>query len=189
MLKKIILITSVSVLIFGGVFAYLWSEFQRYETVQSSLIERPLPAFEYGNIVTTRPAPTISNTSLKGEVALVNIFGSWCTDCILETDELVALAKQYKLKIYGIATRDTPEDVAKYLRKYGNPYEQIAWDKDNSSADVFGISAVPQSYLIDANGSIRLHFTTPLSTEMIQEQLIPAINILRNEATHKKEAE
>src|SRR3546814_17253474 len=82
---------------------------------------------------------------------LVSVFASCCSPCGAEAPELEAL-KAAGVPIDGIAIRDRPDDVAMFLREYGNPFDRIGSDMQSSVQIALGSSGVPETFLIDGKG-------------------------------------
>jgi cytochrome c biogenesis protein CcmG, thiol:disulfide interchange protein DsbE len=120
--------------------------------VQSQMVGQKLPAF-------AMPAATpgisgLNNTDFaNGKPRLLNIFASWCLPCRAEAPNLEMLSAE-GVEIYGIALRDKPEDVAAFLKEYGNPYGRIGADKDMRIQLMLGSSGVPETYIIGGDGTI-----------------------------------
>jgi cytochrome c biogenesis protein CcmG/thiol:disulfide interchange protein DsbE len=125
--------------------------------VPSQLIDKPLPDFALPGFsradVLARKAPVV-----------INFFASWCVPCIEEAPILSALQKQ-GVPIWGIAYKDKPPATDQFLKRRGNPYEALARDEDGTVGIEWGVTGVPETYLIDAQGVVRWRFTGPLSTE------------------------
>ena len=64
--------------------------------------------------------------------------------------------KQQGVKIYGVAVRDTPEAMAKFLGENGDPYAAIGDDGASQVSIALGSSGVPETYVIDGRGKIVL---------------------------------
>ena len=64
--------------------------------------------------------------------------------------------------IDGIAIRDTPEDVAAFLARNGDPYERIGGDPQSVVQIALGSSGVPESFVIDGKGIIRYQHIGPI---------------------------
>jgi cytochrome c biogenesis protein CcmG/thiol:disulfide interchange protein DsbE len=105
------------------------------------------------------PAPIRS--ALKG-TTLVNFFASWCVPCAEEAPTLAAL-KAEGVRVVGIAWKDDPAKTRGFLDRYGDPYQTIFVDADGRAGIDFGVTGVPETYLVDAHGRIVDKEAQPLS--------------------------
>ena len=121
------------------------------EFVPSHMIGKPVPAFNLPAAVTNRPG--LNTATMKGEPRLINIFASWCLPCIAEAPQLLAL-KKAGVRIEGVAVRDKPAAVAKFVNRHGNPFASIGMDKTGQMQLALGATGVPESYIIDSKGRI-----------------------------------
>ena len=120
--------------------------------VPSTMIGEKVPYFEL------RPAtegmPGLSSADLAdGTPRLLNIWASWCLPCIAEAPQLEALREQ-GAEIVGVAIRDRPEDVARFLERHGNPYAAIGADDLSEVMMEIGASGVPETFVVDGEGRI-----------------------------------
>ena len=122
-------------------------------TVPSKLEGKPVPAFDLGPALDTKPALS-SRDLATGQPRLVNVFASWCVPCITEVKVLQEL-KRRGVAIDGIAVRDRPEDIADFLIRNGDPYNRIGSDDQSRVQIALGSSGVPESFIIDGRGIIR----------------------------------
>jgi cytochrome c biogenesis protein CcmG/thiol:disulfide interchange protein DsbE len=131
--------------------------------IRSQMVGKPLPSFSLPSV---RPGePQVSSASFAdGKVRLVNIFASWCGPCAVEMPLLQTL-KQSGVTIEGIASRDKPEDSLTFLRQYGDPYDRIANDATSALQIAIGSSGVPETYVIDGKGVIRLQHIGPIGPQ------------------------
>jgi cytochrome c biogenesis protein CcmG, thiol:disulfide interchange protein DsbE len=106
-------------------------------------------------------APAPIRTALKG-TTLVNFFASWCVPCAEEAPTLAAL-KAEGVRVVGIAWKDDPAKTRGFLARYGDPYETIFVDADGRAGIDFGVTGVPETYLVDARGKIVDKQAQPLS--------------------------
>ena len=118
----------------------------------------------------------VTLTAFRGQPLLVNFFASWCAPCRAEAPALEMLSKQ--IAIYGIAYKDRSEDTRDFLAQYGNPFKAVGMDNDGRTGIAWGVYGVPETYLIDANGTIVLRHAGPLTRAIIDSSLIPALQAL-----------
>lgn len=93
---------------------------------------------------------------------LVNFFASWCAPCIEEAPALMALKAQ-GAPIVGVAYKDAPEKSRAFLRDYGDPYTATFMDRDGRTGVDYGVSGVPETFLVGADGVILAKYSGPLT--------------------------
>jgi cytochrome c biogenesis protein CcmG/thiol:disulfide interchange protein DsbE len=121
--------------------------------IRSQLVGKPLPAFSLPEALPGRA--TIAHGDFAGgQPRILNIFASWCVPCIAEAPQLMALSRQ-GIPIDAVAIRDRPQDVARFLTQWGDPYRNIGLDADASLQLAIGSSGVPETYIVDGRGTIR----------------------------------
>ena len=130
-------------------------------TIRSQLIGKPVPQFTAPAALPGRPALGPGDLA-DGRVKLVNFFASWCVPCIAEAPVLMEI-KQRGVPIVGIAVRDRPEDLVQFLAANGDPFERIGSDRDSKVQLAFGSAGVPETFIIDGRGIIRLHHSGPIA--------------------------
>jgi cytochrome c biogenesis protein CcmG/thiol:disulfide interchange protein DsbE len=122
-------------------------------SIRSHMIGKPMPDFALGEAVPGHSG--LSSVDLRsGQPRLVNIFGSWCIPCRVESPQLMALKAQ-GVPIDAIAVRDKPEDVARFLAQYGDPFNRIGDDPRSQVQFALGSSGVPETFVVDGGGVIR----------------------------------
>ncbi|MEP5937508.1 MAG: DsbE family thiol:disulfide interchange protein [Erythrobacter sp.] len=137
---------------FVGLAAYQLSQ-PKDEFIPSGMVGKPLPEFALDPIVDGLPGVSTDDFQ-DGTPKLLNIWASWCLPCIAEAPHLERL-KEAGVEILGVAIRDQPEDVARFLERHGNPYAQIGSDDLSAIQFEIGSSGVPETYVIDGAGIIR----------------------------------
>lgn len=147
--------------------------------IPSSLIDKPVPEFELAPI--EGYARGFSSADLKGEISLVNVFGSWCASCRLEHPVLMGVKRQGGPPIYGLNWRDKPGDGTKWLEKFGDPYHLIGDDADGRVAIEFGVTGAPETFIVDPFGRIRHKHVGPITQEVWAETFLPIFKELENE--------
>jgi len=120
--------------------------------VESKMVGKSIPEFVLPAAIEQRPA--LRSTDLAtGKPQLLNIFASWCVPCIAEAPQLLALERA-GATINGVASRDTPADIANFLKRWGNPYQRIGTDERSIVQLELGSSGVPETFVIDGKGVI-----------------------------------
>ncbi len=123
-------------------------------TIVSKMVGATVPDFTLA--AAADGIPPLAAADLKGQGPhLVNFFASWCVPCAGEAPVLAALAAQH-VPIVGIAVRDRPAAVAAFLARNGNPYRRIGSDRLGQVEIDFGSSGVPETFVVDGKGMIRL---------------------------------
>jgi cytochrome c biogenesis protein CcmG/thiol:disulfide interchange protein DsbE len=113
--------------------------------------------------------PGLSSADLrKGQPRLVNVFASWCIPCRIEAPELMAL-KQRGVPIDAIAISDEADKVAGFLAAYGDPFAAIGDDPHKRVQLALGSSGVPETFLVDGRGIIRLQHIGAIAPDEVEE--------------------
>jgi len=146
------------------------------QEVPSPFIGKPAPAFTLTRL--EQADKTFSPQELRGKVWLLNVWASWCTSCRAEHPALVAFAKQVTVPIVGLNYMDAREDGSRWLDKLGNPYALSVFDSDGKVGTDYGVYGVPETFVIDRRGNIRLKLTGPVTPEIIKNTLLPLIREL-----------
>ncbi len=139
-------------MLFLGVAAYQLTQ-PKDELVVSTMIGKPIPDFDLRAAHPERPGLTIADLK-DGKPKLLNIWASWCLPCIAEAPHLETLRRQ-GADIVGVAIRDRPEDVERFLGRHGNPYTKIGADDLSEIQLSIGSSGVPETFVVDGEGIIR----------------------------------
>ncbi len=121
------------------------------------------------------PIPGLSSAAFKtGKVSILNVWATWCAPCVAEYPLLIELSQQ-GIPIYGIYYKDKPEAARRFLATHGNPFRAIGADESGFTAIDFGVYGVPETFVIDGDGKIAFRYPGPLSPEVIEEKIMPAI--------------
>ena len=138
--------------LFLGLAAYQLTQ-PKDNQVTSAMIGQSLPEFALRPAIADRPGLALADMQ-DGQPRLLNLWASWCLPCIAEAPQLAALEAQ-GAQIVGVAIRDRPEDVARFLAQHGNPYVRIGADDLSGIQLAIGSSGVPETFVIDGKGVIR----------------------------------
>ena len=105
----------------------------------------------------------------KGQPIMINYFASWCAPCRAEAPALGLLSK--RIDIVGIAYKDRLEDTNKFLAEYGNPFRAIMVDKDGMAAISWGVYGVPETFILDENGTVLFRHAGPITRAVLEQDI------------------
>ncbi|MEO1405107.1 MAG: redoxin family protein [Pseudomonadota bacterium] len=129
------------------------------------------------SLADNRPAPTRSFPVLQangdinfnpppgGEPIVVNLFASWCAPCEVEHPLLIELSRRHPGRLHGLLYRDAPSNGAAFLERLGNPYGVVGIDEDGQGGLDFGLTGVPETFVIGEDGTVKLHIRGPLTPD------------------------
>ncbi|UXI70721.1 DsbE family thiol:disulfide interchange protein [Tahibacter amnicola] len=158
-------------------FGLSWNRSHDQREVASPLIGKTAPTFSLP--VLNTPDQRFGTAELAGQPYLLNVFGSWCPSCVDEHPVLNRYAKQLGVKLVGFNWKDAPGDANAWLAKFGNPYEVIVVDQEGRTAIDFGVYGAPETFLVDAQGVIRLKRVGAITPDYVERTLKPAIAALK----------
>jgi cytochrome c biogenesis protein CcmG/thiol:disulfide interchange protein DsbE len=145
--------------------------------IPTVLLDTPVPELNIPPLPGRGEALTTSD--FKGQVSLVNIWGSWCVACLSEHPLLLAISEEGKIPVHGIAWRDEPDHSLAWLARHGDPYSKIGQDPRSEAAIAFGVMAAPETFIVDADGIIRFKQTGPITPEVWRDTMKPLIDELK----------
>ena len=173
----------------AGLFAGLWLKPQE---LPSPLIDKPMPAVHLPALVGLDGVSGFSSDDLQSDdfrrkLTILNVFASWCIPCRAEHSELTRLkndpAFKDRVRLVGINYKDKPDDARAYLTELGNPYDRIGTDENGRAGIELGVYGVPETFLIDTNGRIRMRFPAPISAYDADTKIKPALRKILAEGT------
>ena len=143
------------------------------KVLPSMLINKPVPAF---NLASLDGSANLNSGAFKDKgFVVLNVFASWCVSCREEHSFLMQLAKDKRFSLFGMDWKDTDADAKEYLAKLGNPFAQIGVDQSGRAGIDLGVSGVPETFVIDAQGVVRSRIPGPLSPEIWKTQIEPIL--------------
>jgi len=126
---------------------------------------------------------TLDTADYKGKVVVVNVWGSWCSPCRAEADNLVQVAKAtagQDVQFVGINTRDTStEPAVAFEKKYGVTYPSL-YDPTGKlmlrfKKGTLNPQLIPTTIIIDRDGKIAARALQALSEEKLRKMLDPVV--------------
>jgi cytochrome c biogenesis protein CcmG/thiol:disulfide interchange protein DsbE len=146
----------------------------------SALIDKPLPGFSLPRL--DDEAIIVSEQDLLGEVALLNVWATWCVACRVEHPFLNRLAEEEGIKIIGINYKDDVEAAREWLEKLHDPYRYTIVDADGRLGLDLGVFGAPETYVIDAKGIIRYKQVGIVDERVWQQDIKPLLANLEAES-------
>lgn len=125
------------------------------------------------------PGKQLNETIFRGRVALLNVFASWAEVCIDQMPGLEYL-RHHGVKIYGLDFDDTRPAAKAWLKRWGDPYEAVAFDNEGEQAAIWGIWGVPETFLIDARGHVVAKFVKVITRKRAEQVVLPFIKRLKS---------
>ena len=137
----------------------------------SPLLGNPAPAV----VTTTIDDETFDLARRKGSWVVLNFFNSTCVPCRAEHPELLAFADAQKsaqqpAELYTVINDDSDGAVKAYFDEHGGSWPKLR-DDNGSIAVAFGVARVPETWIIDPNGFVRLRIAGKLTEGLLDEQL------------------
>ena len=163
--------------VFGLLVFFLWRglTLDPHE-VPSPLIGKPAPNFALTRLDDANT--TVKRDDMLGKVWMLNVWASWCVACREEHPLLVAYSKSKAVPIIGLNYKDQRPDGLGWLNQFGNPYDMSIFDQNGRVGIDFGVYGVPETFIIDKRGVIRMKHIGPLTPEVIRKRIEPLLKEL-----------
>lgn len=164
--------------------------------VPSPLVGKPAPAFALP--VLAKPDQAFGPKDMAGKVWLLNVWSSWCVSCRQEHPVLVEFAKRASVPLVGLNYKEVRGDgefdmskiatdqetklaierASRWLTQHGDPYTLSVLDLDGRVGIDYGVYGVPETYVIDKAGVIRLKHTGPITPDVLGSKILPLVGEL-----------
>ncbi|RIX49703.1 MAG: DsbE family thiol:disulfide interchange protein [Rhodocyclales bacterium GT-UBC] len=142
----------------------------------SPFIGKPAPLFRLSQLHAAEES--FSPEDMRGRVWLLNVWASWCVSCRQEHPVLMDLARHRVVPIIGLDYKDEREPAKAWLAEQGNPYGLSVWDREGKVGIDYGVYGVPETFVIDKSGIVRMKHTGPVTPAVLSEKIIPLIKEL-----------
>ena len=176
-MKRLAFLIPLAIAVALGSFLYWGLDPERDpRSLPSVLIDRPVPDFDLPPIPETN-VPGLSRDTIIAarQPMLVNVFASWCGPCRLEHPVLTRLVREEGVLLVGLNYKDAPEDARAWLEEVGNPYAQIGSDVDGRAGIEWGVFGVPETFVVDAEGTVLMRHVGPITTPEAEAALLSAL--------------
>lgn len=168
-------LVAIPPLAFAGLAAmFLWGMGREDSTaLPSALIGRPAPAVP----ATTLPGKRqLTDADLRaGKVTLVNFWASWCPPCRAEHPTLSALTAE-GINVVGIDLKDPEPAALRFLAEHGDPFAALATDPQGRTAIEWGVTAPPETFILDGEGNVLYRHAGPLVREDYTNRFRPELD-------------
>ena len=146
----------------------------------SQLVDQRFPEFSLADL--HGAATTRGNSDIIGSVALVNVWATWCPNCLVEHPELTRIANEENVPIIGINYNDDSEKARAWLVRHGDPYAFHIVDDQGRLAIDLGVYGAPETFVVDAEGVIRYRHVGTVTNLVWEQMLEPIISLLKDAA-------
>ena len=148
--------------------------------VPSPLIGKPVPEFSLPKLLDN--SSQFTHKDFLGKVSVLNVWATWCFAFKQEHPALFVLAKSNIAPIFGLNYIYDAAKAILYLRDFGNPFEANAFDGAGRVAIDWGVYGAPETFIIDRKGIIRYKHIGPITSNDLENKILPFIQQLKNEA-------
>lgn len=136
-------------------------------TIPSALIGRPAPDTDLpaipGLVREGKPVPGLTGADFKGQVTVLNVWGSWCLPCREEAPLLMRMAADKRFRLVGLNYKDQADNALRFLQRFGNPFAAIGADTSGRAAIEWGVYGVPETFVIGRDGMIAYKLVGPIT--------------------------
>lgn len=175
--KRHLTITLILVAVFAITIGFSFKGlFVNTTQIPSAQLEKPAKDFKVAwvqgreHLAQSNPE-ALTLADLKGRPVILNFWASWCVSCRQEALDLEKFWKTRANKdilVVGIAIQDTVEAAQAFAQHYGKTY-MLALDVDGRAAIDYGVTGVPETFVINREGVIVHKEAGPVTTEMLAE--------------------
>jgi cytochrome c biogenesis protein CcmG/thiol:disulfide interchange protein DsbE len=158
-----------------AVFLYALTGAETGQQKSTPLAGKRAPAFALSTLSMNAKTLHSSDLTADGKIAAVNFFASWCVTCAAEQEHLSALRDEFDIAVYGIAYKDTVPALEKWLKRHGNPFKSVGLDPNGRAAIDFGVSGVPETFLIGRDGRVLYRHVGAIDRSVIDHVIAPLI--------------
>lgn len=129
----------------------------QYVEFMRGQLDRPAVGDEMEIAFTAIDGREVDLAAMEGKVVLVDFWATWCQPCVVELPHIKAAYEAYHDKgfeVIGISLDQSEQALTQFVEREGLPWPQHYTDGGNEFAEKYGISAIPATFLIGADGKV-----------------------------------
>ena len=143
----------------------------------SAMINHPIGPFKLATLKdSTR---IITNADLKGQVSLLNVWATWCPNCVIEHPEMIRISREENIRLIGVDYHDERGKAIAWLAARGDPYRFVIFDKEGKLGMNLGVYGAPETYLVDTDGVVRYRHIGIMTRQIFEQEFKPRLKLLR----------
>ena len=173
MKKQLLILPSIFLLILL-IFFYLLIIDRNPTELPSILLNKNVPKFETESLL--KEKKFVSSNVFGKKIKLVNFFATWCKPCRDEHNYIKDFSNQEGIEVIGINYKDNEQKAIGWLKELGNPYSNIAVDKNGRIAIDWGVYGIPETFVVNSKGIIKYRHVGPITKKIYEK-----INLIINE--------
>ena len=174
MKKQLLILPSILFLLILLIFFYLLIIDRNPTELPSALLNKNIPKFEAESLL--KEKKFVSSDVFGKKIKLVNFFATWCKPCRDEHNYVKRLSNQEGIEVIGINYKDNKQKAIGWLKELGNPYTNIAVDKNGRIAIDWGVYGIPETFVVNSKGIIKYRHVGPITKKVYKK-----INFLIND--------
>jgi cytochrome c biogenesis protein CcmG, thiol:disulfide interchange protein DsbE len=141
--------------------------------IVSPLLGKPAPEFSLPSL--SDASHLVKSSDLRGRWYVFNVWGTWCFECKAEHSVLMEMSRAGVVPIIGMDWKDSESDAVAMLQQQGNPYSEIAVDKDGREAIDWGVYGAPETFLVNDHGIVVYKYVGALTREAWEKEFLPRL--------------
>ena len=167
MKKQLLILPSILFLSILLIFFYLLIIDRNPNELPSNLLNKNVPKFESESLLEEKKF--VSSDVFGKKIKLVIFFATWCKPCRDEHNYVKRLSNQEGIEVIGINYKDNNQKAIGWLKELGNPYSNIAIDKNGRIAIDWGVYGIPETFIVNSKGIIKYRHVGPITKKIYEK--------------------
>ena len=167
MKKQLLILPSILFLLILLIFFYLLIIDRNPTELPSTLLNKNIPKFEAESLL--KEKKFVSSDVFGKKIKLVNFFATWCKPCRDEHNYVKDFSHQEGIEVIGINYKDNEQKAIDWLKELGNPYSNIAVDKNGRIAIDWGVYGIPETFVVNSMGIIKYRHVGPITKKIYKK--------------------